>query len=148
MMKFMFSLRPQQTRYFEQLDKFVAWQNAAMRQAGDDTAAVTQRTEMLILALTTIAAGLSLMFAAFAGFMIGMSRSFQPFDGPPYLLTAFGVVVIGGLGSLGGCFLGGIALGITQVLAGTYFGPAAQQLAGYLLILLVLAARPQGLFKR
>ena len=60
MMKFMFSLRPQQTRYFEQLDKFVAWQNAAMRQAGDDTAAVTQRTEMLILALTTIAAGLSL----------------------------------------------------------------------------------------
>ena len=78
--------------------------------------------------------------------MIGMSRSFQPFDGPPFLLTAFGVVIIGGLGSLAGCFIGGIALGITQVLAGTYFGPAAQQIAGYLLILLVLAVRPQGLF--
>jgi methyl-accepting chemotaxis protein len=60
MIKFMFSLRPQQTRYFEQLDKFVAWQNAAMHQAGDNTAAVTQRTQMLILALTTVAAALSL----------------------------------------------------------------------------------------
>ena len=51
MMKFMFSLRPQQTRYFEQLDKFIAYQNAAMQQAGRDAAAVTQRTQMLILAL-------------------------------------------------------------------------------------------------
>ena len=60
MMKFMFSLRPQQTRYFEQLDRFVAWQNAAMHQAGANTAAVTARTQMLILALTAIAAALSL----------------------------------------------------------------------------------------
>jgi branched-subunit amino acid ABC-type transport system permease component len=35
-----------------------------------------------------------------------------------------------------------------QVLAGTLFGPAAQQIAGYLFILLVLATRPQGLFAR
>jgi methyl-accepting chemotaxis protein len=60
MMKFMFSLRPQQTRYFEQLDRFVARQNAAMHQAGADTTAVTARTQMLILALTAIAAVLSL----------------------------------------------------------------------------------------
>jgi branched-chain amino acid transport system permease protein len=39
-------------------------------------------------------------------------------------------------------------LGIVQVLAGTYFGPAAQQVAGYLLILLVLAVRPQGLLAK
>ena len=119
----------------------------AIRATSDD-AEIAALMGMRTAHVYGVAAGLSLMFAAFAGFMIGMSRSFQPFDGPPYLLTAFGVVVIGGLGSLGGCFLGGIALGITQVLAGTYFGPAAQQLAGYLLILLVLAARPQGLFKR
>ena len=95
-----------------------------------------------------VASGISLAFGAIAGFMIGMSRTFQPFDGPPFLLTAFGVVVIGGLGSLGGCFAGGVVLGIVQVLAGTLFGPAAQQIAGYLFILLVLATRPQGLFAR
>jgi branched-chain amino acid transport system permease protein len=60
------------------------------------------------------------------------------------LLTSFGVVMLGGLGSVGGSLLGGVVLGIVQVLAGTYFGPAAQQVAGYLLILLVLAARPQA----
>jgi branched-chain amino acid transport system permease protein len=61
---------------------------------------------------------------------------------------AFGVVVLGGLGSLLGSFVGGIVLGIVQVLAGTYFGPAAQQVAGYLLILFVLAVRPQGLLAK
>ena len=61
---------------------------------------------------------------------------------------AFGVVILGGLGSLLGSFVGGIVLGIVQVLAGTYFGPAAQQVAGYLLILLVLAVRPQGLLAK
>ncbi len=119
----------------------------AIRAASDDpeTAALMGMRTPHIYA---VASGLSLASAAIAGFMIGMSRSFQPFDGPPFLLTAFGVVIIGGLGSLGGCFFGGIALGIVQVLAGTYFGPAAQQIAGYLFILLVLAVRPQGLFAR
>jgi branched-chain amino acid transport system permease protein len=95
-----------------------------------------------------VASGVALASASIAGFMIGMSRSFQPFDGPPFLLMAFGVVVLGGLGSLLGSFVGGIVLGIVQVLAGTYFGPAAQQVAGYLLILFVLAVRPQGLLAK
>lgn len=95
-----------------------------------------------------VASGVALASASIAGFMVGMSRSFQPFDGPPFLLMAFGVVILGGLGSLAGSFVGGIVLGIVQVLAGTYFGPAAQQVSGYLLILLVLAVRPQGLFAR
>lgn len=119
----------------------------AIRAASDDpeTASLMGMRTPHIYA---VASGLSLASAAIAGFMIGMSRSFQPFDGPPFLLTAFGVVIIGGLGSLGGCFVGGVALGIVQVLAGTYFGPAAQQIAGYLFILLVLAVRPQGLLAR
>jgi len=45
-------------------------------------------------------------------------------------------------------FIAGIVLGIVQVLAGTYFGPSAQLVGGYILILLVLAVRPQGLFSR
>jgi methyl-accepting chemotaxis protein len=60
MVKFMFSLRPQQARYFEQLDKFVAYQNAAMTRAGQEAAAVTHRTEILILALAAAACMLSL----------------------------------------------------------------------------------------
>jgi branched-chain amino acid transport system permease protein len=77
-----------------------------------------------------------------------MSRTFQPFDGPTFLLVAFGVVILGGLGSMVGALVGGIVLGIVQVLAGTYFGPSAQLVGGYILILLVLAVRPEGLFSR
>ena len=117
-------------------------------QAASDDPEVAALMGMRTQHIYAVASGLALTSASVAGFMIGMSRSFQPFDGPPFLLTAFGVVIIGGLGSLGGCFAGGIALGIVQVLAGTYVGPAAQQIAGYLFILLMLAVRPQGLFAR
>ncbi|WP_428422740.1 branched-chain amino acid ABC transporter permease [Methylibium sp.] len=119
----------------------------AIRAASDDPEIATlmgMRTPHVY----AVASGVALASASVAGFMIGMSRSFQPFDGPPFLLMAFGVVILGGLGSLAGCFAGGITLGIVQVLAGTYFGPAAQQVSGYLLILLVLAVRPQGLFSK
>lgn len=119
----------------------------AIRAASDDPE-VAGLMGMRTSHIYGVASGVALASASIAGFMIGMSRSFQPFDGPPFLLMAFGVVILGGLGSLAGSFVGGIVLGIVQVLAGTYFGPAAQQVAGYLLILLVLAVRPQGLLAK
>ncbi|MCA0240939.1 MAG: branched-chain amino acid ABC transporter permease [Proteobacteria bacterium] len=119
----------------------------AIRAASDD-AEVAALMGMRTSHVYGVASGVALASASIAGFMVGMTRSFQPFDGPPFLLTAFGVVVLGGLGSLWGSFVGGVLLGVVQVLAGTYAGPAAQQVAGYLLILFVLAVRPQGLFAR
>ena len=119
----------------------------AIRAASDDPE-IAALMGMHTPHLYAVASGVALASASVAGFMVGMSRSFQPFDGPPFLLMAFGVVILGGLGSLAGSFVGGIVLGIVQVLAGTYFGPAAQQVSAYLLILLVLAVRPQGLFSR
>lgn len=119
----------------------------AIRAASDDPE-IASLMGMRTPHIYAVASGVALASASVAGFMVGMSRSFQPFDGPPFLLMAFGVVILGGLGSLAGSFVGGIVLGIVQVLAGTYFGPAAQQVGGYLLILLVLAVRPQGLLAK
>lgn len=119
----------------------------AIRAASDDPE-VALLMGMRTPHVYAVASGVALASASVAGFMVGMSRSFQPFDGPPFLLMAFGVVILGGLGSLAGSFVGGIVLGIVQVLAGTWFGPAAQLVGGYLLILFVLAVRPQGLFAR
>jgi branched-chain amino acid transport system permease protein len=53
-------------------------------------------------------------------------------------------VVIGGLGSLWGTFVGGIVLGLAQTVA-AQIDPALTLLAGHLLFLAVLAFRPQGL---
>lgn len=119
----------------------------AIRAASDDLE-IASIMGMSTPHVFAVASGVALASASIAGFMVAMSRSFQPFDGPPFLLTAFGVVILGGLGSVAGSLVGGVVLGIVQVLAGTYFGPAAQQVAGYLLILLVLAVRPQGLLAR
>ena len=65
MVKFMFSLRPQQAKYFEQLDHFTTYQNAIMVEAGEAAAAVSKRTQWLILLL---AAGASLISVAVALF--------------------------------------------------------------------------------
>ncbi len=119
----------------------------AIRAASDD-AEIAPLMGMRTNHIFAFASGISLAIAGVAGVMIGMSRPFQPFDGPQFLLIAFGVVILGGLGSLIGTLVGGVILGIVQVLAGTYFGPSAQLVAGYMLILLVLAFRPQGIFSR
>lgn len=117
----------------------------AIRAASDDSE-MARLMGMPTARVYAVASGIALAVAGVAGVMVGMSRSFQPFDGPQFLLIAFGVVIIGGLGSMRGSLAGGVLLGIVQVLAGTYFGPAAQLVGGYMLILLVLALRPHGLF--
>ncbi|MES2015809.1 MAG: methyl-accepting chemotaxis protein [Pseudomonadota bacterium] len=66
MVKFMFSLRPQQGKYFDQLDQFIAFQNAEMVKAGQQASATTGRTQMFIMLLTVIAAAMSLLVAFLA----------------------------------------------------------------------------------
>ncbi len=119
----------------------------AIRASADD-AEIAPLMGIATPKINALASGIAIAIAGVAGVMVGMSRTFQPFDGPVFLLVAFGVVIVGGLGSIVGSLVGGVLLGITQVLAGTYFGPSAQLVAGYILILFVLAVRPQGLFAR
>lgn len=119
----------------------------AIRAAADNptyAALMGIRTEHVF----AVALGISLAISGVAGFMVGMTRTFQPFDGPQFLLIAFGVVIIGGMNSIAGSLVGGILLGIVQVLAGTYFGPSAQLVGGYMLVLAVLAFFREGLFGR
>lgn len=82
-----------------------------------------------------------------AAVLYGMRTPFTPTAGPERLLYAFEAVVLGGLGSLWGTFLGGIAIGLTQVL-GSHVNPGLGPFFGHLAFLLLLLARPQGLFGR
>jgi branched-chain amino acid transport system permease protein len=86
--------------------------------------------------------------AAVAGVFFGMTFPFTPTSGISLLTIAFGTVIIGGLGSMLGTFIGGVILGIVQTVGGYFFGPATQMLMVYLIILFILAIRPQGLFGR
>lgn len=86
--------------------------------------------------------------AAIAGVFLGMTFPFTPTSGISFLTIAFGTVIIGGLGSMPGTFLGGIILGVFQTLGGYLLGPASQMLIVYVLVLVILAIRPKGLFGR
>ncbi len=90
-------------------------------------------------------AGIAVATAALAGVFIGTIGTFDPYQGTSSLIFAFEAVVIGGIGSLWGTLVGGMALGVTQVVVGQV-NQAYAVLAVHLLFLAVLAVRPSGLF--
>jgi branched-chain amino acid transport system permease protein len=92
-----------------------------------------------------IAAAIALATVALAGLASGMITEFAPTTGTSNLLFAFEAVVIGGIGSLWGTLVGGIALGIAQQV-GAHINQEYSVLFGNFLFLIVLAVRPQGLF--
>lgn len=92
--------------------------------------------------------GIATAMAAVAGVFLGLTFPFTPSTGAIYLVIAFGTIIIGGLGSMLGTLIGGIVLGLTQTLVGTYFGTSWQVFVGFLIILIILTVRPQGLFAR
>lgn len=86
------------------------------------------------------AMGLAVTLSAVAGLLLAMRSSFSPFSGVERLLIAFEVVIIGGLASLRGCFLGGLFLGVVQVV-GLKINPNSGPLFGHLAFFAVLLAR-------
>ena len=94
------------------------------------------------------AAAIAAATGGVAGVLLAATFTFYPTTGPEQLLVAFEVVVVGGLGSLTGTFLGGILLALAQVLGAHFFGPSYQPVTGHIVVLLVLIFRPQGLLPR
>lgn len=88
---------------------------------------------------------LAAMLAAVGGVMIGLIEGFTPTSGLQWLLRAFTVIVLGGMGSIWGTLLGGIALGVAEAYAAVVFGPEYRDLVIFLLLVAVLVVRPQGL---
>lgn len=91
---------------------------------------------------------IAMAIAALAGVFLGLTFPFTPTSGVSFLIIAFGVVVLGGLGSISGTFIGGIAFGLAQTLGGHFFGTTAQMLVAYVMVFIILTMRPQGMFGR
>ncbi|OGO20694.1 MAG: hypothetical protein A2144_03510 [Chloroflexi bacterium RBG_16_50_9] len=91
---------------------------------------------------------IAMVFAAIAGVFLGLTFPFTPQSGVSFLIIAFGVVVLGGLGSIVGTFIGGLVMGLAQTLGGYFLGASAQMLVAYLIVLVALGVKPQGIFGR
>jgi branched-chain amino acid transport system permease protein len=89
------------------------------------------------------ATAIAVAIAALGGLFLGIRSVFDPQSGPTQLIFAFEAVVIGGMGSLWGTLLGGIALGVAQTL-GAQVHPQFAVMAGHLLFLTVLIVRFGG----
>ena len=90
--------------------------------------------------------GLAAACAAVGGVLVGLVSDFTPVTGLTYLISGFAVVVLGGLGSVTGTLLGGIALGVAENAGAAFFGDGWRDFTGFAVFLVVLSLRPQGLF--
>ncbi len=86
--------------------------------------------------------------AALGGTLIGMTFSFVPSSGLPWLLKGFVVVVLGGMGSIIGTLAGGLILGIAEGIGAAILGTGYRDMIGLIIFLIFLVVRPRGLFGR
>ena len=91
--------------------------------------------------------GLGVACCGVAGCLLTLLVDVTPSIGPAYTLLAFVIVIIGGLGSMVGALAGGVLIGVSESVAGLLFTPSMKSMLSFGLLILVLAFRPQGLFK-
>jgi branched-chain amino acid transport system permease protein len=92
--------------------------------------------------------GVGLALAGVAGALLSMVYEISPAMGEPYTVTALIVITLGGLGSTLGALVGGFLLGVVEAFGMHFTSPSLKMLLSYGVFILVLLARPKGLFAR
>lgn len=90
--------------------------------------------------------GIGAALAGLAGCLLSPLYTMTPQIGISFIMPAFAVVVLGGLGSVAGAYVGGFIVGLTEAVAGYYLDPALKHAILFLVFVAVLVVRPSGLF--
>ncbi|MDP6257476.1 MAG: branched-chain amino acid ABC transporter permease, partial [Rhodospirillales bacterium] len=117
----------------------------AIRAAAQD-AATAMVMGINVNRIYAITAAIGAATAALGGTLIGMTFSFTPTTGFPWLLKGFVVVVLGGMGNIIGTLAGGLLLGLSEGIGAAFVGTGYRDMVGFVIFLLVLMFRPTGLF--
>jgi branched-chain amino acid transport system permease protein len=112
--------------------------------AQDPIAALALAIDTDRVYLRTFVAGVCCV--GLAGVLLAPNYPIFPAIGLSFGLVSFVVVVLGGLGSMAGAVLGGFIIGLIEVLSGYFLATALKQALYFLVFVLVLLLRPQGLF--
>lgn len=107
----------------------------AIRAAADDEKAAAL-SGINVKKTFSIAMGIAAASAAVAGFCVSMKWTFYPNSGGHYLLTAFVVAVLGGLGNIKGIVAAGFLFGLIQVIGGANYG----MLFSYIFLIIILVS--------
>ena len=90
--------------------------------------------------------GLGTACLAIAACLLIPTYYVNPHAGNAFVLIAFTIVVLGGMGSVAGALLGGLFVGVVESLSGLYLGESLGQIGIFVMFILVLLVRPSGLF--
>ncbi|WP_339948076.1 branched-chain amino acid ABC transporter permease [uncultured Albimonas sp.] len=121
------------------------WHGKAIRAVAQDRAAA-KLMGVNVQRIYTISFGIGAALAGLAGCLLAPLYSMTPQIGINFILPAFAVVVLGGLGSVAGAYLGGFVVGLTEAFSGYYLDPALKHAVLFVVFIVVLVIRPQGLF--
>jgi branched-chain amino acid transport system permease protein len=122
------------------------WGKAIRATAEDWEAALLSGIDVRRAYLLAFALGTAL--AGAAGTLVAIGYSVSPSIGLEWTLKALIVVVLAGLGSMIGTFVGGLVLGAAEALSAYAFGGPYREVVGLAIFVVVLVARPRGLFGR
>jgi branched-chain amino acid transport system permease protein len=95
-----------------------------------------------------VAFGIGAACVGAAGALVAPILPFQPAIGLPASVTSFNIVIIGGMGSLLGAFLGGLLVSVAESLGAVFLSPSLKELVSFSLLILILLFRPTGLLGR
>jgi len=90
--------------------------------------------------------GVGAAMGAIGGVLVAPLTLLHPGLGAGFLIKGFAAMTLGGFGSLGGAVAGGLLLGVAEQWVGGYVSTKLIDITAYLVIILVLALRPSGLF--
>jgi branched-chain amino acid transport system permease protein len=90
--------------------------------------------------------GLGTACLAIAACLLIPTYYVNPGAGNAFVLVAFTIVVLGGMGSVAGALIGGLFVGVIESLSGLYLGESLGQIGIFVMFILVLLFRPSGLF--
>ncbi len=96
--------------------------------------------------ITAFAMGTAI--AGIAGCLLIPMYSIYPRVGQTFSVITFAVVVVGGLGNTKGAFVSGLLIGIIETLTATYINSNVSQITVFLVLIIVMLFRPNGLFSR
>jgi branched-chain amino acid transport system permease protein len=95
-----------------------------------------------------VAFGIGAACVGAAGALLAPFYPFQPSVGLSASVTSFNIVIIGGMGSLPGAFLGGLLVAVAESLGAVFLSPSLKELVSFSLLVVILLFRPAGLFGR
>ena len=116
-------------------------------RAGESNREMVEALGVNIKSLYTIVFAIGVMLAAVSGIIAAPMRSIVPGMGESVLITCFVVVVIGGMGSIKGAFVGALLVGVISTFAAVLM-PTMSNMIIYIFMILVLLVQPQGLFAK